>query len=140
LAAPAVPTSLAVDLALITSDDALLRDVALPIVNTAKPHDAKTLYLLHTVPGIGQILRLGLLYAIPQIDRFPRVQDFASSGRLVTCAKASAGKRSGTSGTTIGHAPLTWAFSEAAGLGLRDHPGGQQCRTRLETKQRKGQA
>jgi transposase len=115
LAAPAVPTSLAVDLALITADDARRRDVALPIVNTAKSHDAKTLSLLHTVPGIGQILRLGLLSAIPQSDRFPRAQDFASSGRLVTGAKAAAGKRSCTSGTTSGHAPLPWAFSEAAG-------------------------
>jgi hypothetical protein len=32
-----------VDLALITSDDALLRDVARTLVNTAKHHDAQTL-------------------------------------------------------------------------------------------------
>jgi len=30
------------------------------------------------VPGIGKILSLVLLYEIHQIDRFPRVQDFAS--------------------------------------------------------------
>src|SRR5437867_2435208 len=48
----AVQKSIAVDLALITSYDALLRDVALPIVKTAKHHDANTLYLLQTVPGI----------------------------------------------------------------------------------------
>jgi transposase len=75
---PAVHKSIAVDLALITSYDALRRDVELTIVNTAKHHNANTLYLLHTVPGIGKILSLVLLYAIHQIDRFPRVQDFAS--------------------------------------------------------------
>jgi transposase len=75
---PAVPQSIEVALALITYYAALLRDVELPIVTTAKHHDAQTLYLLHTVPGIGKILRLVLLYEIHPIARFPRVQDFAS--------------------------------------------------------------
>jgi Transposase len=57
-AAPAVHKSIAVDLALITSDDELLRDVARTIVKTATHHDANTLYLLQTVPGIGTILSL----------------------------------------------------------------------------------
>ena len=43
LADPAVPKSSEVDLALITYDDALLRDVALTIVKTARHHDAHTL-------------------------------------------------------------------------------------------------
>ena len=77
----------------------MLRDVELTIVKTAKQHDANTLYLLQTVPGIGKILSLVLLYEIHEIDRFPRVQDFVSYCRLVKCAKESAGKRSGTSGT-----------------------------------------
>ena len=54
---PAVHKSIAVALALITSYDELLRDVELTIVKTAKHHDAHTLYLLHTVPGIGKILQ-----------------------------------------------------------------------------------
>src|SRR6266403_3616719 len=53
---PAVQKSLEVALALITSDDARRRDVARTIVNTAKHHDAQTLYLLQTVPGSGKIL------------------------------------------------------------------------------------
>jgi Transposase IS116/IS110/IS902 family len=129
-----------VDLALITSYDALLCDVELTLVKTAKHHDAHTLYLRQTVPGIGTILRLVLLYDIHPIDRFPRVQDFASSCRLVKCAKASAGKRSGTSGTTIGNAHLQWAFSEAAVFCLRENPAGQTFLTRLEKKPRQGKA
>jgi hypothetical protein len=66
-----------------------------------------------------------LLYEIHAMSRFPRGQDCGSSGRLVTCAQASAGKRDGTSGAKLGHAELTWAFSEAAGLLLRNHPVGQ---------------
>jgi transposase len=137
---PAVQKSIEVDLARITYDDALLRDVELTLVKTAKHHDANTLYLLQTVPGIGKILSLVLLYEIHQMDRFPRVQDFASYCRLVKCAKASAGKRSGTSGTKIGHAHLKWAFSEAAVLFLRDNPAGQKFLTRLEKKQSQGKA
>jgi transposase len=137
---PAVQKSIEVDLALITYYDALLRDVELSIVNTAKHHDANTLYLLQTVPGIGKILSLVLLYEIHDIARFPRVQDFASYCRLVKCAKESAGKRSGTSGTKIGNAHLKWAFSEAAVLFLRDNPAGQKWLTRLEKKHSKGKA
>ena len=71
----AVHKSIAVDLALITSDDALLRDVELTILKTAKHHDANTLYLLHTVPGIGKMLSLVLLYEIHELNRFPSGQD-----------------------------------------------------------------
>jgi transposase len=137
---PAVPKSMEVDLALITSDEALLRDVELSILTTARHHDAHTLYLLHTVPGIGTMLSLVLLDEVHDITRFPRGQDVLSSCRLVTCSKASAGKRLGTSGAKIGNAHLTWAFSEAAVLFLRDHPAAQQYLARLENKHGKGTA
>src|SRR5213592_4762435 len=137
---PAVQKSIEVDLALITYYDELLRDLELTIVKTAKHHDANTLYLLQTVPGIGKILSLVLLYEIHHIDRFPRVQDFASYCRLVKCARESAGKRSGTSGSKIGNAHLKWAFSEAAVLFLRDNPAAQKLLARLEKKHGKGKA
>jgi hypothetical protein len=94
----AVHKTIAVDLALITSDDARRKDLELSILQTAKPHDAQTLYRLHTRPGSGTILSLVWLDDMHQIDRFPRVQDCASSGRLVTGRKASGGTRLGTSG------------------------------------------
>src|SRR6266403_5230115 len=137
---PAVQKSIEIDLALIGHYDDLLRDVKLTIVKPAKHHDAHTLYLLQTVPGIGKILRLVLLYEIHDIARFPRVQDFASYCRLVKCAKESAGKRFGTSGSKIGNAHLKWAFSEAAVLFLRDNPAAQKFLTRLEKKHSKGKA
>jgi len=96
--------------------------------------------LLQTVPGIGKILSLVLLYAIHQLDRFPSVQDFGSYARLVNCAHASAGNRLGTSGKNIGTAHLHWAFSEAAPLLLRHNPQGQKLLARLEKKPHKGNA
>jgi transposase len=140
LSDPAVQKSIEVDLALIDHDDHLLRDVELSILQTAKQHEANTLCLLRTVPGIGELLSLVLLYEIHDIQRFPRVQDFVSYCRLVKCAKESAGKRSGTSGAKIGHASLKWAFSEAAVLFLRNNPHGQKSLARLEKKHGKGKA
>src|SRR5919198_755387 len=137
---PAVQKSIEVDLALIDHYDRLLRDVELTIVQTAKQHNAQALYRLQSVPGIGKILSLVLLYEIHDIPRFPRVQDFVSYCRLVKCAKESAGKRYGTSGKKIGNAYLKWAFSEAAVLFLRDNPSGQKYLTRLEKKHGKGKA
>jgi transposase len=137
---PAVQKSIDVDLALIGHYDELLRDIELSILKAAKQHDANTLYLLRTVPGIGEILSLVLLYEIHDIQHFPRVQDFVSYCRLVKCAKASAGKRYGTAGTKIGNAYLKWAFSEAAVVFLRNNPPGQKLLVRLEKKHGKGKA
>ena len=109
-------------------------------MQTAKQHDAHTLYRRQSVPGIGKLLRVVLLYAIHDMRRFPRGQDFVSSCRLVTCAQESAGKRSGTSGAKIGNASLQWAFSEAAVLFLRHNPVGQTYLTRLEKKHGQGTA
>jgi hypothetical protein len=137
---PAVQKNIEVDLALIGYYDQLLNDVELSMVNTAKQHDAQTLYRLQSVPGIGKILSLVMLYEIHDLTRFPRVQDFVSYCRLVKCAKESAGKRYGTSGTKIGNAYLKWAFSEAAVLFLRDNPAGQKYVARLEKKHGQGKA
>jgi transposase len=138
--APAVPKSIEVDLARIDDYDQLLRDLELAIVTMAKQHDANTLSLRQTIPGVGQSLSLVLLYEIHDIARFPRGHDFVSSCRLVKCAKESAGKRYGTSGTKIGNAYLKWAVSEAAVLCLRNNPAGQKYLARIEKKHGKGKA
>jgi transposase len=137
---PAVQKSIEVDLALIGHYDRLLTDLELYIVQTAKEDDAQTFYRLRSIPGVGKILALVLLYEIHDIQRFPRVQEFVSYGRLVKCAKESAGKRYGTSGKKIGNAYLKWAFSEAAVLFLRNNPAGQQYLARLERRHGKGKA
>jgi transposase len=137
---PAVQKSIEVDLALIGHYDRLLTDLELDLVQTAKAHDAQPFYRLRSIPGVGQILALVLLYEIHDIRRFPRVQEFVSYCRLVKCAKESAGKRYGTSGKKIGKAYLKWAFSEAAVLFLRNNPAGQKSLIRLARKHGKGKA
>jgi transposase len=105
-AAPAVHKSRAVALARLTSYDGLRGAVERTSGNTATHPDAHPLARWPTVPGLGTMLSLVLLYDIQAVHRCPRGQDLVSSCRLVQGARASAGKRDGTSGTTSGQAHL----------------------------------
>src|SRR6266566_1490984 len=93
---------------------------------------------LDTVPGVGKILALVLLYEIHDISRFPTVQDFVSYCRLVKPKKESAGKTYGFIGAKIGNAHLKWAFSEASGAVSPQQSGGTGVRgaSGKETQQR----
>jgi transposase len=75
---PEVRKSIETDLALLDHYDRLLTDLELHLTRSAKVHDVNAFYRLRSVPGIGKILALVLLYEIHDIHRFPRVQDFVS--------------------------------------------------------------
>jgi len=137
---PSVRKSIEVDVSLIDHYDKLLGEVELYITRTAKGHDSQPFTRLQSVPGIGPILALVLLYEIQDIARFPRVQDFVSYCRLVKCAKESGGKRLGTSGKKIGNVPLRWAFAEAAILFLRQNQLGKEYFAKLAHKHGKAKA
>jgi transposase len=137
---PSVRKTIEVDVSLIDHYDKLLGEVELYITRSAKAHDVQTFSRLQSVPGIGQILALVILYEIQDIARFPRVQDFVSYSRLVKCAKESGGKRLGTSGKKIGNVHLRWAFAEAAVLFLRHNQPGKEYFTKLEHKHGKPKA
>jgi transposase len=134
----AVRKSIELDLALLERYDDLLRE--LELVRQAKQHDAQAFQLLRSIPGVGKILALTILYEIHDIRRFGRVQEFASYARLVKCAVESAGKRKGTSGAKMGNVHLKWAFSEAAVLFVRHSPEGKKLLARLEKRFGKGKA
>jgi transposase len=131
---------MALDLALIDTYDQQLQSLELYIVQSAKSHDANTYYRLRSVPGIGKILSLVILYEIHDINRFEKVGNFLSYARLVKCAKESAGKRYGTSGSKIGNVHLRWAFGEAACLFLRNNPEGKCLHEKLVKKHGKAKA
>ena len=136
----AVQQNIDVDLGLIAYYDQMLRDLENFIFRTAKNHDANTLYRLRTVPGIGKILSLVILYEIHDINRFKRPQELASYSRLVRCSRESAGKVSGSGGKKIGNVHLKWAFSEAAVGFLRKNEEGKKFYDRLVQKHGKGKA
>jgi transposase len=137
---PSVRKSIEVDVTLIDQYDALVNDLELTIVREAKRHDGDAFHRLRSVPGIGKVLALTILYEIHDITRFDRVQEFASYARLIKCAKESAGKKFGTGGAKMGNVHLKWAFSEAAVLFLRHTTDGKKILARLEKKHGKGKA
>jgi transposase len=135
-----VRKSIAVDLALLERYDALVTDLESYLVRQAKQHDPQAFALLRSIPGIGKVLALTILYEIHDVRRFDRVQEFASYARLVKCAKESAGKKHGTSGAKMGNVHLKWAFSEAAVLFVRHSEPGKQLLAKLEKRFGKGKA
>jgi transposase len=137
---PDVTKSVETDLLLVDHYDGVIRDLELHLEKRAKQHNPQAYYRLRSVPGIGKILAMTLLYEIHDIGRFPRVQDFVSYARLVKCEHSSAGKRLGTGGAKIGNVHLKWAFSEAAVLFLRNNPAGQKHVRRLAGRHGKAKA
>ena len=137
---PAVQLSIAANLDMIDSYDRVLACLEQEIVANAKEHDQASYALLKTIPGVGKIIGLNILYEIEDISRFPAVQNFASYSRLVKCAKESNGKRYGSSGKKMGNAHLRWAFAEAAQLFLRGNKAAQKFYQKLVNKHGKGKA
>ena len=93
---------------------------------------------LRTIPGIGPILALVLLYEIHDIRRFATVGQFLSYARLVRPDHESAGKKKGFGNKKIGNAHLKWAFSEAVCLLLRGNQPAQRWQAKQEKKHGKG--
>jgi transposase len=116
---PSTRLAVAADLALIAAHDEQIAALETHLTRTAKVDDPATFAFLKTVPGIGPILGLVLLYEIDAIRRFPEVGNFLSYSRLVLGVHESNGKVKGFGGRKLGNAHLKWAFSEAASLMLR---------------------
>jgi transposase len=110
---PSVRLSVEADLRTVDHYDKLLTQLEKDLVRQATLHDPRTCRLLRTIPGIGKILSLVLLYEIHTIERFPTVGDFLSYARLVTPKQTSDGKVTGHGGAKIGNVHLKWAFSES---------------------------
>lgn len=137
---PVVRAMVEVDLLTIEHYERLLGALERQLEKIAVGHDPVGLALLKSIPGVGRILGLVMLYEIEDIGRFPRVQDFVSYCRLVKPAKQSNGKNYGHSGKKIGNAHLRWAFGEAVVLMLKGNKPAQQMLQKLASRHGKGKA
>jgi len=135
-----VRKSIEIDLAMLEHYDPLITDLELCLVNNAKVHDPQMFHRLRSIPGIGKVLALVLMYEIHDINRFGSVGRFISYSRLVKCKHESDGKVSGTGGRKIGNAHLRWAFSEATCLFIRQSEQAKQFVSMKEKKYGKGKA
>jgi transposase len=137
---PSVRLSVEADLRTVDHYDKLLSQLETNLVRQATLHDPRSRRLLRSIPGIGKILSLVLLYEIHTIDRFPSVGDFLSYARLVTPKQTSDGKVTGHSGAKIGNVHLKWAFSEAVLWMLRYSDDAKAFLKRKEKKYGKARA
>jgi transposase len=137
---PSVRQSVTADVRLVDCLDELIGDVELYLDRTVKVDDADTFYRLRSIPGVGKILALVLLYEIHDINRFAGEGEFLSYARLVRPKKTSAGKVTGGGGSKIGNAHLKWAFSEAACLLARESDQAKRFLARKGKKHGKAKA
>lgn len=132
--------SIEVDLELLQYYDTLVKRTEVYLERAAKVHDANNFFLLQTIPGVGRILAMTLLYEIHTVQRFPDVGKFLSYARLVRCQHTSAGKNYGSPGSKIGNAYLKWAFSEIVPLIKRQCKEVKAYCERIERRHSKARA
>ena len=137
---PSVKLSVQTDLALIDAYDQRLGELESYLERHAKIDDADTYRRLRSIPGVGKILGLTLLYEIHDIGRFAEVGKFLSYARLVRGSHESAGKKKAAPGRKIGNAHLKWAFGEAACLLVRHCERGKAWFQRKQKKHGKAKA
>jgi len=137
---PSTRLSIAADLQLIEHYDVQIAALETHLLKSAKVDNPTVFGFLRTIPGIGPILGLTMLYEIDRIDRFAEVGNFLSYSRLVACTHESAGKIKGVGGRKIGNAHLKWAFAEAASLMLRSFAPAKSWMQRASKKRGKKKA
>src|SRR5262249_6562646 len=137
---PSVQKSAAANLALVERLDGLIGELELYLTRTAKVDDVQTYHRLRTIPGVGPVLALILLYELHDVQRFDSAGPFLSYARLVRCQHESAGKKLGGGGKKIGNAHLRWAFAEAACLFLRASERAKRWKQKQAAQRGEGKA
>ena len=137
---PSVRLSVEADLDMIEHYDKIIQSLERHILEQAKGHYAKELVLLRSIPGVGPIISLTILFEIDTIERFTTRQQFASYCRLVRPRHESAGKQYAAKGSKIGNPYLKWAFSEAAIHAARLSPRVDSQLQKLASRHGQGKA
>lgn len=97
---------------LVTSLDGHIQCIERELLRHTHEHYRDDLALLRSVPGIGPIIGLTILYEIDSRSRFHRRQDFSSYCRLVNPDRSSDNKTVGHGNRKCGSPYLKWAFME----------------------------
>ena len=119
---PLLQMAVTSDMAVVRSYDKQIRFIEKELEKQVKKIFERDYKLLQTVPGVGRILALSILFEMDAVSRFPTVKDFVSYSRLVKGSVASAGKVKGLCGGKMGNAYLRWTFGQVAIIAKRSHP------------------
>ena len=109
---PDLMNIIASDIDVIDVLDPLIKELENKILDQARSHNHPDLIRLMSMPGVGKILAMIILYETHDISRFRRVQQYASYSRVVRCNRTSSGKKVDRKGSKIGNPYLKWAFSQ----------------------------
>jgi transposase len=122
------------DLALIREYDRQVDRLERAIMSAARKERWRDLHVLLSIPGVGKVLAMTMLYEIGYIERFDTHQQFASYCRLVKGSVESAGIIKGMRGGKMGNGYLKWAMKQAVIVAKRSHPDIRRMTQRLEKR------
>jgi transposase len=98
----------------------VIRRIENEVLSIAKLKD--DYHILTTIPGIGMILAMTIMFEIGDINRFGKVGNYSSYCRSVSSQRLSNGKRKGANNRKNGNRYLSWAYTEAANFARRYCP------------------
>ena len=90
---PAILKMVNADLAMFQAYNDIITKLEFQIEDSMEVQDPVSYSIINSVPGLGFILSLTILYEIDDIHRFSDVGKFISYCRLVKCSHESAGKK-----------------------------------------------
>ena len=109
-------------LALLEPLDKQIKVLETQAAEMAKQQDACAMNILKSIPGVGNILALTILYETHTIDRFKSPARYSSYARTVKVDHSSAGKIAGIGHGKIGNPYLSWAFAEIVFQAKKNSP------------------
>ena len=122
------------DLQQIGAIEQIVRQLEAQLLKQAQTHDPKAYKLLLTIPGVGKIIALTILYETHTIARFATPRQYASYCRLVKAEHKSSGKNVGGGNSKIGNAYLKNAFTEIISVAQRTSEPMKKYYERLKSK------
>lgn len=128
------------DLDLIEALDEIIAALETQIRRQARHHDRSAYELLLTIPGVGDILALIILYETHDIGRFEKVQRYSSYCGVVKCEWSSAGKSYNPKNQKIRNPYLKWAYGDIIMSAQRCSPPIAKLYERLKSKYGTGRA
>jgi transposase len=103
---------ISLDLLFIEFLDPIIAQLERHIREKARYHNHLDYQILRSIPGVGEILSLIILYETHDIKRFKTVQRYSSYSGVVKCERSSGGKTIGAKNSKIRNPYLKWAFGE----------------------------